>query len=322
MPRQWPIWQALYFPLKKVDTAALQERPSVMPRPSAARNVRRKTRRSRTRRFRASHLWPNARVRRRWRRAYWRASPAVKLIIGAAFVLTLALAINWVYQVVGKPSELLFPVSGALYKTPRETWQEYGPLFRKYSTDVMTPDLLAGIAQVESSGNPIVRTYWRWSWTTQPFEMYRPASSAVGMYQITEGTFAEARHYCIRHHRVIEDGPWNHWRSCWFNSLYARVVPADAVELTAAYLDRRVALIVQRHRTPAASLLRQQRLAVVIHLCGAAAGDVFARRGYRLMGGQRCGDHDVRRYLAAVDAMRGVFERLAREHSVGHLRIA
>ncbi len=27
--------------------------------------------------------------------------------------------------------------------------------------------------------------------------MYRPASSAVGMYQITDGTFAEARHLCI-----------------------------------------------------------------------------------------------------------------------------
>ena len=57
----------------------------------------------------------------------------------------------------------------------------------------MTPDFLAAIAQVEGSGNPVARTYWRWSWRRNFFEVYRPASSAVGMYQITDGTFAEAR---------------------------------------------------------------------------------------------------------------------------------
>jgi hypothetical protein len=45
----------------------------------------------------------------------------------------------------------------------------------------MTPDLLAALAQVEGSGNPVVRTYWRFSLTNEPFENFRPASSAVGM---------------------------------------------------------------------------------------------------------------------------------------------
>jgi hypothetical protein len=286
-----------------------------MPRPSAARSVRRKIATRRTPRFRPSRLWPNARLRRRWRRAYWRASVVVKVITGVVVVVTLALAINWVYQVIGKPSELLFPVSGALYKTPAETWRQYAPLFRKYATHVITPELLAAIAQVESSGNPVVRTYWRWSWTTQPFEVYRPASSAVGMYQITDGTFAEARRYCIHNHTVVEDGPWNSWRSCWFNSLYARVVPSHAVELTSAYLDRNVALTLERHRMVAATLQQQQKLAAVIHLCGAVAGDDYARRGFRLIDGQRCGDHDVHVYLARINTMRGVFDRLARIQS-------
>jgi len=79
---------------------------------------------------------------------------------------------------------------------------------------------------VEASGNPLVRTYWRWSWALKPFELYRPASSAVGMYQITDGTFAEARHYCIHHHALAREGAWNDWRACWFNALYWRVVPA------------------------------------------------------------------------------------------------
>ena len=89
-----------------------------------------------------------------------------------------------------------------VYRTPTETWESYGRIFRKHSTAVMAPDLLAALAQVEGSGNPIVRTYWRWTWTTHPFEIYRPASSAVGMYQLTDGTFELARRYCIHDHQV------------------------------------------------------------------------------------------------------------------------
>ncbi|MGA2563571.1 MAG: lytic transglycosylase domain-containing protein [Steroidobacteraceae bacterium] len=286
-----------------------------MPSLSASRSARRKTGRTHRRRFRLSRLWPNARLRRRWWRAFRRASPVTKVIISVGVVLTLSFSINWIYQVVRKTSEQIFPVSGTLYKTPSETWREYAPIFKEYATNVITPDLLAAIAQVEGSGNPVVRTYWRWSWTSQPFEVYRPASSAVGMYQITDGTFAEARRLCIHNHTVAEDGPWNSWRSCWFNSLYARVLPAHAVELTSAHLDRSVANTLARHRMSSTTLKDKQQLAAVIHLCGAGAGDDYARRGFRLTDGQRCGDHDVRLYLAHIDAMKGVFDRLARIQS-------
>jgi hypothetical protein len=158
-----------------------------------------------------------------------------------------------------------------------------------------------------------VRTYWRWSLSHKPFEVYRPASSAVGMYQITNGTFAEARRYCIHDHFVVEDGPWNDPHSCWFNSLYMRVVPSHAVELTSAYLDRRIAAILARHHIKSATLRQQHSLAAVIHVCGAGAGDSYARRGFRLTSNQRCGDHAVRTYIARVNAMKAVFARLSAE---------
>ena len=217
-------------------------------------------------------------------------------------------ALNWSYQVVRKPSELFFPVSGTLNKAPAETWRRYAPLFRKYSTQVISPDLLAALAQVEGSGNPLVRTYWRWSLNPKPFDVYRPASSAVGMYQITDGTFAEARRLCIHDHAVAEDGPWNDWRSCWFNRLYTRVVPSHAVELTAAYLDRSVAGALERHHAQSVPLERKRELAAVIHLCGAGAGDAFVRRGLRLAPGQRCGDHEAKAYVERVLAMQRLFE--------------
>jgi hypothetical protein len=253
------------------------------------------------------------RARNRWRRLrrWWRPAPRpAKIIMAVLIVLILWLGINWLYQVIRKPSELFFPVSGVLYKSPSETWQQYAPLFRRYSTSMMTPDFLAAIAQVEGSGNPVARTYWRWSWSPQPFEVFRPASSAVGMYQITDGNFAEARRYCIHDHAVVADGPWNDWHSCWFNSLYARVFPGDAIELTSAYLDRSVSSILERHRLSSATTARKQNLAALIHLCGAGAGDEYARRGFKLAESQRCGDHQARAYIQRVEAMQSVFERM------------
>jgi hypothetical protein len=56
------------------------------------------------------------------------------------------------------------------------------------------------------------------------------------MYQMTEAAFADARHYCIRQYIVVEQG-------CWSDGLYTRIVPSDAIELTAALLDRNVAAV-------------------------------------------------------------------------------
>ncbi|HEV2286253.1 MAG TPA: hypothetical protein VGR80_09435, partial [Steroidobacteraceae bacterium] len=236
-------------------------------------------------------------------------APCVFGTVCAALVL-LALLVNGVYQLVRKPTELFFPVSGALYKMPGETWRDYGPLFRRYSTERIQPELLAALAQVEGSGNPLVRTYWRWSWARRPFDVYRPASSAVGMYQITDGTFEVARHYCIHHHALAREGRWDDFGSCWFNALYVRVLPADAVELTAAYLDLEVANVLAQRRgrsTPA----EVRHVAAVVHLCGAGAADAYVRRGLRFNAAEKCGDHDPRVYLARVDAMYAVFAGLA-----------
>ena len=74
----------------------------------------------------------------------------VGIIICGAGILALWFAANWAYQVIRKPAELLFPVSGALSKTPPETWRQYEPIFREHSTAVMTPGLLAALAQVNA----------------------------------------------------------------------------------------------------------------------------------------------------------------------------
>jgi hypothetical protein len=218
--------------------------------------------------------------------------------------------LNGLYQVLRKPAQLFYPVRGVLAKAPVETWHQYQAIFREHATAVITPELLAALAQVEASGNPVATPEWRWRVTARPFEMYRPASSAVGMYQITDGTFAEAKRYCIHGHAVAENGPWTSFRSCWFNALYMRIIPSHAAEMTSALLDRRVAEVLQRSGRAAATLEQKQNLAALIHLCGAAAGEAFARRNFILAPRQRCGEHDAASYLARVNAMKRTFAQL------------
>jgi len=221
-------------------------------------------------------------------------------------------AVNLIYQVVRKPTELFAPVSASLAKSPVSIWDSYGPLFEENSTSIISPEFLAALAQVESDGNPIARTYWRWQWSWNPFEIYRPASSAVGMFQITDGTFAAARKYCIRDHTVRTEGPWHDPHSCWFNSLYTRNLPSHAVELTAAYLHQNVADILASLGMTKAGLAQKQKLAAVIHLCGVSRGKSFAARGFRAGPGELCGTHSLPRYLTQIDLMKKRFAGLAR----------
>ena len=267
-----------------------------------------------------------AAVRRRarsWKRTFRALFAAIRTLpIAAQFLMTVAaillaaLAANWAYHTVRKPTEVFFPLMNALDKQPFETWREYGSLFQNHATAVITPDLLAALAQVESAGNPVARTYWRWRPTWNPLELYRPASSAVGMFQITDATFQEGKRYCIHDHRVAQDGRWNDVQACWLNSLYSRVLPSHAIELTAALLDHAVENAVRQSRRVRLTLRHKQDLAAVIHLCGVGAGRTYVARGFRLGPHQRCGDHSARSYLDRVHDMQRKFARLAAGESL------
>ncbi len=211
---------------------------------------------------------------------------------------------NLAYHVILKPTELFAFIGHRLDKEPADTWRQYGPLFRASSTSAITPELLAALAQVESSGNPVDRTYWRWRWSFNPFAIYQPASSAVGLFQMIDGAYAEAAKFCIRDHAVVESG-------CGSTGLYIRTIPSHAVELASIYLDRNVADVLARAGNVKASASEKQDLAAFIHLCGAGPATAFARRHFQMMASERCGDHLVSAYVAHVNAMKRQFLRLA-----------
>jgi Transglycosylase SLT domain len=248
---------------------------------------------------------------RRWRRGARlarRKLARVPLIIRIAGVVAILLAVlvpaNLVYHVIRKPTELFAFIGHRLDKEPAETWRQYGPLFRTYSTHTITPELLAALAQIESSGNPVTRTYWRWRWSFNPFAIYQPASSAVGLLQMTDGAYAEAARSCIRDNAVVDTG-------CGFTGLTIRAIPSHSIELASVYLDRNVADVLARAHDVTASAQQKQDLAAFIHLCGGGPATAFARRHFRMMADERCGDHLVSAYVARVNAMKQQFQRLA-----------
>jgi hypothetical protein len=248
---------------------------------------------------------------RRWRRgALWarrklaRAPLMVRIACVAAILLSVVVLTNVVYHVIRKPTELFFFVGNALDKEPAETWRQYGPLFRSLATDTITPELLAALAQVESSGNPVARTYWRWRLSLNPFAIYRPASSAVGLYQMTNPAYAEAARFCVRGNAVTDTG-------CGFASLHIRAIPSHAIELASVYLDRNVADVLALAGDVKASAQQKQDLAAFVHLCGAGPATAYARRHFQMMAGERCGDHLVAAYISGVNAMKRQFLRLA-----------
>ena len=240
----------------------------------------------------------------RARRNLARLPRSIRIVAIIAILLPLLALTNLVYHVIRKPTELFFFIGHRLDKEPAETWRQYGPLFHTYSTGSITPELLAALAQVESSGNPVDRTYWRWRWSFNPFAIYQPASSAVGLFQTLDATAAEAARFCIREHAVVDT-------ACGFTRLYFRAIPSHATELASVYLDRNVTAVLARAGDVTASPQQKQDLAAFIHLCGAGPATAYARRHFQMIAGERCGDHLVAAYVSRVNAMKREFVRLA-----------
>ena len=250
----------------------------------------------------------NVRRGARWARKRFARAPQAARTAGIVAILLAALAfLNLAYHVIRKPTELFAVAGHALDKEPSETWARYGPLFRTYSTATITPELLAALAQVESSGNPVARTYWRWRWSFNPLAIYRPASSAVGLFQMTDPAFSEAAPFCVRGNAVAVT-------DCGVASFYVRVIPSHAIELTSVYLDRQVAMVLSLAGDVKASAQQKQDLAAFIHLCGAGPATAYARRKFVMIASERCGDHLVAGYVGRVNAMKRQFVRLAADH--------
>jgi hypothetical protein len=259
-------------------------------------------------------------ARRRRDPARRERSAAPVILLGAVGLALALAAANFAYQVWRKPAELWALAGGPAPRTPRGTWAAYGASFRVHATDVMSPYLLAALAQQESAGDPLALPAWRWQWTLDPFRIYAPASSAAGMLQLTDAAFAEARQLCVHRGRVARAGRWYDLEACWFNALYTRALASHAIEMTSAWLTVLVGDTLRAARAERAGPTERQRLAATLHLCGPRAGLALARRGFRLLPDERCGAHALGPYLARIETLVRQFERLDRGGPIADTR--
>lgn len=237
------------------------------------------------------------------------------MVMFLGYMVTLAVicvSINFIYQIVRKPTEIVGLLGEGLKKSPSETWRNYGEDFKAKATDIMTADLLAALAQAESSGNPVVRTYWKWNFSRLD-RLYAPASSSVGMFQITEGTFDEAKQYCLVDRVPVRQTEGD--LRCYGSLYYSRLVPSHAIEMTSARLHYLVDQVLNDHKIKNATVKQKQDLAVVIHLCGLQKGKQLARAGMHASRIGLCGDHSPVSYLNRVASYQRKFKFLMRQQS-------
>ena len=210
-------------------------------------------------------------------------------------------ALNFVVQIASKPSELLRFAGLGTTRAPLDTWNQYGEQFQKHATPIATADFLAAIAQVESSGDALAQPAWTWRWSTRLFGLYAPASSAVGLMQMTDGNFAQARRLCVKQGRVVRD--------CALSALNSRLVAGHAIEMTSAFLQLSVEKTLARAPAPKAGLREKQKLAAVIHLCGPEKGPALVKAKFKPEALGRCGAHPVGPYVRRVMEQRRSFAR-------------
>ena len=214
------------------------------------------------------------------------------IVVGSFFVL------NFLVQIGRKPAEALGMLGLGKSRSVAETWRVFSRDFQRHATEITTPTFLAAMAQVESSGNPLATPRWRFRWTGRIWRWFAPESTSVGLFQLTDGGYERAKNFCIRKGRVVRDGPWHDWRSCWFNWAYLRISASDSIEMTSAYLHHHVVTSLAGRKT---SLANQRRLAAVIHLCGPGRARAFIRSGFALASAGHCGRHSVRRYVETIE---------------------
>jgi hypothetical protein len=225
----------------------------------------------------------------------------LKALAYTFLLLMLIFSTNWVIQVYRNPAILVGLFAGNNFKSSRTTWQLYQHHFKRHATSIMTPKFLAGLAQAESAGNPLVVPKWKWRLTTDITRIYAPASTSAGLYQYTKPTFRDAKRFCIHDHKVTIRKQFPDLTGCWFNGLYSRFWPSHAVEMTSARLHFYTVELLKKNGLEHIPLNKKHQLAAMIHLCGVSKGDRFVKAGFDFDKLSKCGSHGTRNYFRRIE---------------------
>lgn len=222
-------------------------------------------------------------------------------------IFTLILLINYFFQIYRKPTELLSFLSSP--KTPYETWKSYSTLFIKHSLGAITPDFLAALAQVESSGNHWGSPSWRIRWTGPIADFYSPSSSSFGLFQTTVGTFNQSKKLCLKNGVILKQESYENL--CPQNFFYNRLIPSSIIQLTAIQLEYDIQKLSSIKTKAHSDLFKKQKTAALIHLCGKEQTRNFIMNG--LKKNSQCGTHNVQIYLNKIFYYKKIFNQFLKK---------
>lgn len=213
-------------------------------------------------------------------------------------------------QLIQKPAQALSLISSYFYKTPYETWVSYQSYFHKYQTLTTSPYVLAAIAQVESSGNPLATPKWEWNFKNSWHSLYAPVSSSVGLYQFTTPTFKRAGKFCVHKGEVYKDIESHQiFHPCWWSKFSTRVSASSSIRAASAYLHKEVSELQSAYSKKKLSLKSRARLAMVVHLCGKYKASLLLKKSSLASLGY-CGSHRVSYYIKKAERLVKKFKNL------------
>lgn len=207
-------------------------------------------------------------------------------MFGSLLIALVAFASINIFNVLQRqPIEILawIPVTGPVSKDVH--WERYRSEFTKFSTPLVDAETLAAISYTESSGNPLARPPWIFKPKLDFWNSLKPQSTAFGLMQFTQSTFAEAQ--TLAQLKGFRPFPF-----------FTRASPEQSIALTSLYLEEKLR---SRFRRPERW---GWKLPAVVHLCGVNRAKQWTNSSAAVQNQMFCGSHKVSRYLHEVAKMR------------------
>lgn len=246
----------------------------------------------------------NKKLKIKGRGAFWAGHMS-----GILLFIFVILLVNLAIQIYRKPAELLSVFARSEPKTIMQTWKDYKDEFQQSSTHLVSPFLLAAIAQIESGGRPLASPSWRIKINQSPLSWFSPASSSVGLYQFTLPTFEGEKKFCLKDGTVKARGPWyQFFGGCWANRFYSRLIPSHSIRLAATHWHRLSQTLFKGKRVKRRFI---NRAIMVAHLCGPTRAERYVRSGGQ-KGISKCGNHSVKAYIAKVESVIRTLKKMAK----------
>ena len=228
-----------------------------------------------------------------------------KYSILCIFVL-LILLFNIGGYIYRQPLEILALLPLGQPKSPAETWKSYSQDFKNFAFGGLSSSYIAALTQIESSGNPLARPPWSFSFRLHPFQIFAPLSSSFGLLQLTRETARRASKLCRYKQRVIHN---SQCPKTWF---YSRAIASHSFDLATKNIVYHLRKILGASYQLKYSRQKIHQVASIIHLCGKTKARRFVRRGFSFHAIGSCGSHSPRRYVNKVSRLQKLFTRLAR----------